>query len=512
MKARADTVYQTNKMIENKSEISSKKEKGKRRRVSGISWRLFGTLALFVVLVLFIIWIFQIALLNRFYEGAKFDEFEDTEREIFELVNNEKRMVGAVYMRSEDTDSCIRLYKVINGNAVIIADSDINGGCILHSLSSSAFADLYNQAVENGGVYSKKMSVSADIDETDKSALYVSIKTNARGDEYILMMDSELAPLNATVETLEKQFGWIMCLLIMGALVIALAISRVICTPLEKMSRSARALAKGDYDAEFTGGGYREADELADALNYASEELAKTDDLQKELLANVSHDLRTPLTMIKGYSEVMRDIPGENNPENIQVIIDETERLTELVNDMLDLSKIRAGTRKPEMECFDLTETVRTVLTRYEKLTEKDNYTITFNAEDDIYVNADRTMILQVVYNLVNNALNYTGEDKTVCIDQSVWDNRVRISVMDTGDGIADEDIPYIWDRYYKVDKVHKTAKVGTGLGLSIVKGILEAHGASYGVESSVGEGSNFWFELDTIRSVDRYDDSLKDK
>ena len=117
-------------------------------------------------------------------------------------------------------------------------------------------------------------------------------------------------------------------------------------------------------------------------------------------------------------------------------------------------------------------------------------------------------MILQVIYNLVNNALNYSGEDKTVSIDQSVWDNRVRISVIDTGSGIAEEDIPYIWDRYYKVDKVHKRAKVGTGLGLSIVKGILEAHGAAYGVESKVGEGSNFWFELETYSDIDEFENS----
>jgi signal transduction histidine kinase len=179
---------------------------------------------------------------------------------------------------------------------------------------------------------------------------------------------------------------------------------------------------------------------------------------------------------------------------------------------MLDLSKIRSGTRKPEMETFDLTETVRAVLTRYEKLTEKDNYVITFNAQESVYVTADRTMILQVIYNLVNNALNYTGEDKQVSIDQSVWDNRVRISVMDTGDGIAEEDIPYIWDRYYKVDRVHKRAKVGTGLGLSIVKGILESHGAIYGIESKVGEGSNFWFELETFNVIEEYDVSEKEK
>ncbi len=468
---------------------------------------MFGALVLFVVLVLIVIWVFQVVLLNDFYEDSKLDEFTDSDEMILGLVDDEKSMRESVFTRSVETDTCIRLFKVVEGVAVEIADSDVNMGCMLHTVTADGLADLYSQATKNGGVYSKRIVNPSD-NTSAINALYVSIKANGEGDEYILMMDSELVPLRATVQTLERQFGWIMCLLIMGALIIALAISRVICTPLEKMSRSARKLAKGDYNEEFIGGGYKEADQLAEALNFASEELAKTDNLQKELVANISHDLRTPLTMIKGYSEVMRDIPGENNPENVQVIIDETERLTELVNDMLDLSKIRAGTRKPELETFDLTETVKAVLTRYEKLTEKDNYTITFDADENVYVTADRTMILQVIYNLVNNALNYTGEDRRVSIDQSVWDNRVRISVIDTGSGIAQEDIPYIWDRYYKVDKVHKRAKVGTGLGLSIVKGILEAHKAPYGVESKIGEGSNFWFELETFRNHEVYENT----
>jgi signal transduction histidine kinase len=112
-------------------------------------------------------------------------------------------------------------------------------------------------------------------------------------------------------------------------------------------------------------------------------------------------------------------------------------------------------------------------------------------------------MILQVVYNLVNNALNYTGEDKTVTIVQTVVGNKVRISVTDTGNGIDDEDLPYIWDRYFRVDKVHKRTVVGTGLGLSIVKGILESHGADYGVESEKGVGSTFYFELDVTKDGD---------
>ena len=485
-------------------ERNQEKKNRQGRYVAGISWRLFGTLTVFVVLILLVIWVFQVLLLNYFYENSKLDEFIETDQRIFEVIGDPETLRSTVYIRSMNTDSCIRLFRVEKGVAREVTDSDVKMGCFLHHLSGEGLYRLYDKAVKNGGTYTRRLANPSD-GSTVLSSIYVTVKEGSDGNKYVLMQDSELLPLNATVTALERQFGWIMCILIMGALIVALAISRVVCRPMERMSRSAKRLAKGDYGANFVGGGYREADELADALNYAASELAKNDNLQKELVANISHDLRTPLTMIKGYSEVMRDIPDENTPENVQVIIDETERLTELVNDMLDLSKIRAGTRKPEIEVFDLTETVRTVLLRYEKLTEKDNYVIHFEnrAERGVSVRADRTMILQVIYNLVNNALNYAGEDRTVIITQSVENDRVRISVTDHGSGIAEEDLPYIWDRYYKVDKVHKRAKVGTGLGLSIVKGILESHGAIYGVESTVGEGSTFYFELDAIYDVD---------
>jgi signal transduction histidine kinase len=262
------------------------------------------------------------------------------------------------------------------------------------------------------------------------------------------------------------------------------------------MNNAAKELARGNYDADFSGKGYREINELAITLNYASKELAKTDKLQRELISNISHDLRTPLTMIKGYSEVMRDIPDENTPENIQVIIDETTRLSELVNDMLDLSKIQSGARKPDFEEFSITDTVKDTLVRYEKLIKQGGYRIEFDADRDAIVVADRGMILQVVYNLINNAINYTGSDKYVMVTQTCTEAGVRISVTDTGEGISPEDIGQIWERYYRVDKVHKRETIGTGLGLSIVKGVLEIHNANFGVDSREGEGSTFWFEL----------------
>ncbi|MCI9193392.1 MAG: HAMP domain-containing histidine kinase [Acutalibacter muris] len=263
--------------------------------------------------------------------------------------------------------------------------------------------------------------------------------------------------------------------------------------PITEINESAKRLGEGDYSVRFGGRGSREVGELADTLNFAAEELSKTDGLRRELLANVSHDLRTPLTMIKGYAEVMRDLPGENTPENVQIIIDEAGRLNDLVNDLLDLSRLQAGVLELSRERFDLTGSIKEILTRYDKLAD---FSFPFEPEENIYVMADKLKISQVVYNLVNNAVNYAGADKTVALAQEVIGNDVRISVTDTGEGIPQDKLRDIWDRYYKVDQEHRRAQVGTGLGLSIVKNVLDLHGGSYGVISELGKGSTFWFQL----------------
>ncbi len=456
----------------------------------GISWRLFGVLLIFIAFILVVIWIFQVLLLNLFYKQSKMEEFRITEAALADEFDNVERLNRVARFYAGEYNQCIRIFRIEGSEAHELANNIcIAKACQIHHISDSALSNYYLKATDSeDGIYIESPQ--------NEGTVYVSARRYGDND-YFIMLNSNHMPLKATVSTLEIQFGWIAFVLLIGALVVALTISKSICKPLNEMGRSAEKLARGDYKANFRGGNYREFQELAEALNYAASELSKVDDLQKELVANISHDLRTPLTMIKGYGEIMRDIPDENTPENIQVIIDETERLTQLVNDMLDISKIRSGARKPELEEFNLTQTVKEVMARYVKLTEHDGYNITFDFEREIYVCADRTMILQAIYNLINNAINYTGSDKYVRVVQTQKGNRVRISVSDTGAGIKKEDMPLVWDRYYKVDKVHKRATVGTGLGLSIVKGVLEAHNATYGLNSKVGEGSTFWFELE---------------
>ena len=331
--------------------------------------------------------------------------------------------------------------------------------------------------------------------EMAESVIYVHIIEN-NGLEEVIMVNSVLTPVDATVSTLKVQLRFISAIMLVIAFVLAATLSRSLSRSIIRINDGAKRLADGDYSVKFNSRDYMEVAELSDTLNYTATELGKTDSFQKELIANVSHDLRTPLTMIKGYAEVMRDIPGENTPENVQVIIDETERLTGLVNDMLDISKLKAGTITIQPEEYNITESIRHVLERYNKLREVEGYTIDFQYDDEVIVYADEQKMYQVLYNLVNNAINYTGPDKKVTVIQKVIDDTLRIEVKDTGDGVRQEDIPYVWDRYYKDKTAHKRAISGTGLGLSIVKNVLELHGAKYGVSSKPGQGATFWFEL----------------
>jgi len=354
----------------------------------------------------------------------------------------------------------------------------------------------YTIPKENKDKWAEKEQFRQNIgNDMAESVIYFRI-VEVDGNEEVVMVNSVLTPVDATVTTLKAQLKLISLIMIVTAFIMALFTSKSTSKSIIALNEGAKKLADGDYSVKFNGTDYMEIAELSDTLNYAARELGKADSLQKELIANVSHDLRTPLTMIKGYAEVMRDIPGENTPENVQVIIDETERLTGLVNDMLDISKLKAGTLTIQPEEYNITESIRHVLERYNKLREVEGYTIDFIYDDEVTVYADEQKMYQVLYNLVNNAINYTGEDKKVKVIQKVSGNTLRIEVKDTGDGVKQEDIPYVWDRYYKDKTTHKRALQGTGLGLSIVKNVLELHGAKYGVSSIHGQGATFWFEL----------------
>ncbi len=486
------------------------------KKGTGISirWKLAAYFSVFVAISLLVVCVFQIILLEFFFEQTKRSDLEEAAEELASYIGSDGLEQKAISLAQSYTMS-VAVYRIEDDRATILLGVNSMGNRDTW-LGDAKLTSMYQRALENGGVYQSKIAFGgqevpdrfwdkpfdAGHRVEPKNIRIFHVKAvEVSGERYAIHLHTSLLPLDSTVYTLRMQFNWIAVFLVLLALVMVLLLTRRISKPLICMNESAKALAKGKYDVAFSGEGYRETRELAQTLNYASGELSKLDHLQKELIANISHDLRTPLTMIRGYTEMMRDLPDENTPENMQLVIDEANRLSELVNDLLDLSKMQSGTREPHMEIFDLQEATREVMGRYEAFVRHQGYHLNWTSDACATVRADRSMILQVIYNLTNNAINYTGEDKQVTVSQTVYDQKVRLCFTDSGEGIPKEQAKLIWDRYYKVDKMHQQAKIGTGLGLSIVKEILELHHARYGVISTPGAGSTFWFELELCRT-----------
>ena len=489
----------------------------KHNNTISIRWKLFVYFILFTVIIILLLWLMQVVFLEPIYKFIKVNEIKSTAKSLSENIDKDD-LVDYAYALAEQNEICILAYRLIRAPMVTVPyqflSVDTLSDCAIHKISISSVQRLYDNAVLNDGELLQYFQYNVlgrryeSIDDYNffnhssnfESIIYTQSLANADGEEIVLMVNSVISPVGTTVKTLNMQLTAISVVLIILAVILTLIFAKRISVPIVTINDSAKILATGNYNVGFEGSGFREITELAETLNYAAGELSKIDKMKSDLIANISHDLRTPLTMIVGYSEVMRDIPEENTPENVQIIIDEANRLTSLVNDILDISKLQSGNQTFEPQVFNITAALKNALRRYNKLTEQNGYIIDFIYDEEIEINSDETRIMQAFYNLVNNALTYTGADKRVTVVQTVSNGYVRIDVKDTGEGIEADKLPYIWDRYYKIDKIHKRASVGTGLGLSIVKSIMEMAGGRYGVSSIVGVGSVFTIELPLMK------------
>ena len=487
-----------------------------------IKWKIFVYLIGFCAILLTFLWIFQTVYLSKFYKLIKKNEISSVIDKVEGMIGDED-IEDQLSDMARDRESCII---VTNSEGDSLYSAEFHFNCVLHYLSPNELKKLYSKVENNGYVYEIETSKHESTDKTERKkrgmggkagkedfnppakpaselkaedSLILAKIVTVDGVNYGIFVCSNITPVDAVTHTIRVQLIFVSILMIILALILSLIISKRVSKSIINLNDSAKEMAKGNFDVKFEGNDYREIYELSETLNNTAKELGRADEMKHDLIANVSHDLRTPLTMITAYSEIMRDIPGENTPENVQVVIDEANRLTTLVNDLLNLSKIQAGVASLETKDYDLTESINGVVERNAKLLEPYGYKVAFEYDRHVYVNADEFKIYQVIYNLLGNAVNYTGEDKRVTISQKVIDDKVRIEVIDTGEGIEPDKLSYVWDRYYKVDKTHKRAVIGTGLGLSIVKNILELHNAKYGVNSQVGKGSTFWFEMKMV-------------
>ena len=453
---------------------------------------IWGWFMVFVITVFVLFWVFQVLFLRNFYERMKIID-------VIQLADSMKQM----YSEGDFTE---KYYSIAVNNQICIEvrdryerssySCDVLGysNCFLHGLNNNS-RDIIHKLRESG----KTMIYGTD---DTKTGMHILILATVLGDEDnpqgYLLLNAPLAPVTATVDIIKKQLLIITGMLIIIAFVISIVVSDRLAKPIVQVTKDAQQLAHGKYDIQFEGGVYDEADRLADTLNYASREINRIDTMQRDLIANASHDLRTPLTMLKAYAEMIRDLSGDNpvkRAEHLQVIIEETDRLTALVNDILDLSRYENGKMTLDVTEFDMEQRLTEITERYRGLSEISGYSFTLETDGPAPVKCDAGKIEQVICNLINNAMNYTGDDKKVMIRQEHTADGIRITVRDTGKGMDQETISRIFDKYYRSENYQRQVR-GTGLGLSIVKAILRLHDYEFGVDSTVGEGSSFWFTV----------------
>ena len=456
---------------------------------------------LFTIMVFVLLWMFQILFLEKFYEGMKTrsaaksaDRIAGYYDELSAGKISGSEFAGSIESIARDNDLCI---EVMDRYERSIYSIETLGDCLIHGRENKTRIYVIN------------------ILESDDKTIRYTMKNNRSGYNMLLygrtlgdpdnpsgylLVNSALVPVGPTVGIIKQQLMWITVVLIIVAFVISMFLSNHIARPITNITKSAENLAKGDFSTKFDGKGYLEAKKLADTLTYAETELSRVDTMQRDLIANVSHDLRTPLTMLKAYAEMIRDLSGDNpvkRNEHLEIIINETDRLSLMVNDILDLSKLESGKQKLTPSEFEISAKLSEIIDRFKGISEKMGYHIRFTPDSERTVRCDVVKIEQVIYNLINNAINYTGEDKQVFVRQINTPEGVLIEVEDTGDGIEEEKIKLIFDKYYRSEN-HKREVVGTGLGLSIVKAVLKLHNYDYGVRSTLGKGSTFWFRIDS--------------
>ncbi len=346
----------------------------------------------------------------------------------------------------------------------------------------------------------------------DMMIVAVPIQNEAGSSNGAVILNAPVQGINSFLTRIYLAIGLIGFLALAMTLFIVRQLSRGIVQPLREMEETAASMAQGRYDKRVAVTSEDEVGQLGESLNTLAQELsrfvARTEQMEKlrrDFVANVSHELRTPLTIIRGYTEALRDgtvtDPGQCARFN-QLIVSETERLERLISDLLDLSRLQAQQYKLEVEPIPLEEVVDSVVSMMRGKAAEKRIALSWRCDEEvppILGNGDRLVQLLVI--LLDNALKYTPELGNVAVDLTHTMQQVVLTITDTGAGIPSEDLPLIWERFYKVDKAHTRENHGTGLGLSIAKEIIERHGAGVTVSSDPGAGTTFVLKFPALAS-----------
>ncbi len=463
--------------------------------MKSIRFKLWAGMMMLVAIVLILLWFFQIIFLESFYTNMHISDIKNEGKSLSKLVSkgDKTELSYKLDVFAFDNNLSVEVLDSV-GNPIYTAGSTGNSGQIPMN-KNNARIDTYKSVLEG-----KEVSIPLSHPRFGNKFIMIGIPIKASGGvSWAMLINVPLAPVEDTTSILKQQLIFITFILVLAALLISFFLSRGFTRPILEIKKASEIMALGDFSVRINSRKQDEIGKLAETINYLGQQLSKIEQLRKDLIANVSHELRTPLSLIRGYAETIRDVSSsvpEKRDKQLGIIIEEAERLSRIVDDILNLSQLQAGYFSLNLSHFNLRELLDNIVNRYNILSEKTGINIIQQYSGDALVEADETRIEQVLYNLINNAFNHTPEYGFIKVNVIDEMDAVRIEVSDTGMGIPEEDIHHIWDRYYKAEKTGGKRSLGTGLGLAIVKEVLEAHSSVFGVESKREMGTTFWFKL----------------
>ncbi len=476
--------------------------------MKGLRSKIWAWLMALVMVIIVLLWLFQVVFLENFYYKVHFSLIED------------KIMTVASHLETSNLINATDLSSALNNDQLDALESltEVSGLGVM--LINNEGDILYQESLVFEQMF--KRSLATQLESALLGETQIETISHMRFDSDYWVMTHPVkdtsgkvigaiavtAPIEAVSETvgiIKQQLIWITGIIFVLASVVAFLIARELSRPLLKLEKATQQIAEGHFEI-VTGIKRRdEIGQLARNIEEMGHSLGQIDQLRRDLIGNLSHELRTPLSVIKGYSETMIDVTGDDpvkRNKQLNLIIEETNRLTDMIQDIMDLSRLQSGQMALDRDAFDLVEVMQQIKLKFEIFTVVELVSDTEMA----IVSADRSKIIQVLTNLTSNAIHHSqavGENATKVVMKLISSERdYRVEIIDYGKGIPLEEQSKIWDRFYQIESREDGKPSGSGVGLAIVKGILEAHQFNYGVDSIPNRETHFWFEMPKMQHL----------
>lgn len=494
-----------------------------------IRYKMAALIVLIMALVMLLAGTFGRVFMEKYYKNTKQASIKKVFEQLEEISESDANL--------EDSDNISEMDNICEKSGATLIMVDSSGSSVYDYGAGKMLADRWKDMIfgqnigqrENPEVIEEtdEYTIQSTIDKFSTNQYYELYSTLSSGNYVIIRMSVE--NFKESISIANHFYFWLAIIVIIMTTIVLIFAMRQYVNPILQLAEISKKMSNLDFEAKYTGHHKDEIGVLGESMNEMSEKLEITiselksanlelhkdiakkeevDEMRKEFISNVSHELKTPIALIQGYAEGLQE-GIHDNPEDMEyycdVIIDEANKMNKMVKNLLTLNQLEFGTEQVNMERFDIVSVIAGVLNSLKLRVEQEGVHIEFAKNEPVFVWADEFQIEEVITNYISNAFNHVDENKLIKVEIAQKNGIVRVSVFNTGKQIAEDELKNIWVKFYKVDKARTRAYGGNGIGLSIVKAIMERHNNAYGVINH-SDGVEFWFELDARISRDEAD------